>query len=109
MQTASHPRKDFTPRERQRIVSACQRSDLTQREYARQAGIGCSTLRKWLREVAGPPVSEKAGFIEVPNLLPSSPAPALYRLHLPNERLLEIASGFQPEEVAALLSLLTTP
>jgi hypothetical protein len=109
MQTSSHPRKGFTPAQRQKILNAYRRGEVTQREYARQAGIGFSTLRKWLHQVAVPPADEKAGFIEVPNLLASSPSPAPYRLHLPNQVLLEIAPGFQTGEVAALLGLLTTP
>lgn len=109
MQTASFPPKGFTPAQRQRIVSAYQRSELTQREYARQASIGCSTLRKWLQQAAVSPAVEKAGFIEVPNLLSATSAPAPYRLHLPNQVLLEIGPGFQTGEVAALLGLLITP
>jgi hypothetical protein len=109
MQTASPPRKDFTPAQRQKIVSAYRRGKLTQREFARQAGIGFSTLRKWLHQAAVPSPSREACFVEVPNLISSSPPPAPYRLHLPNQVLLEIGPGFQTGEVAALLGLLITP
>lgn len=82
MQTASPLRKDFTPAQRQKIVTAYRRGTLTQKESAHQAGIGCSTLRKWLHQAAAPQPSREADFVEVPNLLPATSAPAPYRLHL---------------------------
>ena len=78
---------------------------MTQREFARQAGISLSTLHLWLKnasEEPGPP----RGFVAVPNLLAAPPAAAAYRLQWPGGLALEVRSGFAAEELAALLQLL---
>jgi hypothetical protein len=50
--------------------------------------------------------SGAAGFIEVPNLLAhQAPVPA-YRLRFANGVSVEVASGFEPEEVRALAQLI---
>lgn len=105
MPTSSTVRKRLTPAQRNRILAAYQRSRLPQREFATQAGIGLSTLQLWLRKAVAPPAGATA-FVQVPNLLAQAPAAAVYRLHLAGGVILEIGSGFQSEEVAALLQLL---
>ena len=98
-------RKRPTQAQREAIVSAYQRSQLTQREFANQAEISVSALQLWLRKAARLSTQTPA-FVEVPNLLAQAPGPAVYRLRLPGAIDLEIGSGFRPEELAALLQLL---
>jgi hypothetical protein len=105
MQTSPAHRKRLTAAQREEILKAYQRSKLTQRAFAAQAGIGLSTLRLWLRKSATAR-AESGGFVELPNLLSQPPAGAVYRLHLKNGMVVEIGTGFQCEEVAALLQLL---
>jgi transcriptional regulator with XRE-family HTH domain len=99
-------RKRSTQAQREAIVSAYQRSQLTQREFANQAGISVSALQLWLRKAAARPSTQTPAFVEVPNLLAQAPGPAVYRLHLPGAIDLEIGSGFRSDELAALLQLL---
>jgi hypothetical protein len=107
MQTPSPVRKRLTPAQREEILRACRRSGLSQRDFAAQAGIGVSTLGFWLRKAAAPsPGVPPASFIQVPNLLAPSALASAYRLHLAGGVILEIASGFGPEELASLLQLL---
>ena len=105
MQNSLPVRKHSTPTQREKILQAYQRSQLTQKEFAREAGIGVSTLAAWLRKAA---VKGKdcPSFVAVPNLLPApSPGPA-YRLQWPGGLSLEVRSGFSTGELAALLQLL---
>jgi len=105
MQTSSTVRKRLTPAQRDKILSTYRRSRLAQREFASQAGIGLSTLQLWLRKAAAPPAGPTA-FVQVPNLLAQAPAAAAYRLHLAGGMILEIGSGFEAEQLSALLQLL---
>jgi transposase-like protein len=106
MQTSSAVRKRLTPAQRDKILAAYRQSRLSQRDFALQAGIGLSTLQLWLRKAAARPSGGTTAFVQVPNLLAQPPAAATYRLHLAGGVILEIASGFQAEELAALLQLL---
>jgi hypothetical protein len=105
MQDLLRVRKHSTPEEREKILQSYRESSLTQKEFAVQAGIGVSTLLAWLRQSEG----EKArgtGFVAVPNLLATLPAPAGYRLQWPGGLSLEVRPGFAAAELAALLQLL---
>jgi transcriptional regulator with XRE-family HTH domain len=99
-------RKRPTQAQREAIVIAYRRSQLTQREFASEAGISVSALQLWLRTAAARPCTETTAFVQVPNLLAQAPGPAVYRLHLPGAIDLEVGSGFRPEELASLLQLL---
>jgi transcriptional regulator with XRE-family HTH domain len=99
-------RKRPTQAQREAIVIAYRRSQLTQREFASEAGISVSALQLWLRRAAARPCTETTAFVQVPNLLAQAPGPAVYRLHLPGAIDLEVGSGFRPEELASLLQLL---
>jgi hypothetical protein len=106
MPTSPTVRKRLTPAQRARILSTYRRSQLSQREFATQAGIGLSTLQLWLRkDVARSPAGAGA-FVEVPNLLEQGPGAAGYRVHLAGGIDVEIGSGFRPEELSSLLQLL---
>ena len=99
-------RKRPTQAQREAIVIAYRRSQLTQREFAREAGISVSALQLWLRKVPPTACTETTSFVQIPNLLAQAPSPAAYRLHLPGAIDLEVGSGFRPEELASLLQLL---
>jgi transposase-like protein len=116
MPTTPTVRKRPTQAQRETILRAYRRSQLTQREFASQAGISVSALQLWLRKAAASPCTHTTAFVQVPNLLaqaPASsvllaqaPAPSVYRLHLPGAIDLEVGSGFRPEELTSLLQLL---
>jgi len=100
-------RKHRTQAQRERILNDYQGTQLSQREFASQAGIGVSTLQCWLRKSAASPSSAaSAGFVEVPNPLTQVPGVAAYRLRLAGGIDLEIASGFRPTELLSLLRAL---
>ena len=92
------------------LLSDYERSGLTQREYALQAGMGYSTLTLRLRQArqlasASSPPSQ-VSFIPVKApVLPLAPAD-LYELRWPGGFSLHLGRGFDPEEVRQLLSLL---
>ena len=106
MPTTPTVRKRPTQAQREAILTAYRRSQLTQREFARQAGISVSALQLWLRKAAARPCTHPTAFVQVPNLLAQAPDPAVYRLRLPGAIDLEVSSGFRPEELASLLQVL---
>ena len=99
-------RKRRTPAQREKILTAYQRSQLTQREFASQAGISVSALGFWLRKATAQRTTPATAFVRVPNVLAQTSGPAVYRLHLGEGIDLEIGSGFRTEELASLLQLL---
>ena len=106
MSTTPTVRKRPTQAQREKILTAYRRSQLTQREFASQAGISVSALQSWLRKAAARPSTQATAFVQVPNLLAPASGPAVYRLHLGDGIDLEVRSGFRTEELASLLQLL---
>lgn len=106
MSTPPTVRKRPTQEQRETILRAYRRSQLSQREFAAQAGIGVSTLQLWLRKSATRSSGAETAFVQVPNLLGQAASPALYRLRLPGGIDLEMGSGFRTEELASLLQVL---
>jgi hypothetical protein len=106
MPTTATVRQRRTPAQRKKILTAYRRSQLTQREFARQAGISVSGLQFWLRKAAAKCTTPATAFVRVPNLLAQTSGPAVYRLHLGEGIDLEIGAGFRTEELASLLQLL---
>jgi len=106
MQRSTTIRTRLSAAQRERVLQAYHRSGLSQRDFARQARIGLSTLQLWLRKAAAAPPESGGSFIEVSNLLARAGSRAPYRLHLPGEVSLEIGQGFEPQELASLLGLL---
>ena len=100
-----HPKR-LTQAQRDQLLQDYHRSGLTQRKYAAQAGLGLSTLQRWLHKATNRPTASARKFIEVPNFLRLPPASSIYRLHLAGGMQLEIGSGFRPEELTALLRTL---
>ena len=68
MQRPTRIPRRHTAAQRLEILSAYPRSQLTQKEFAAQAGIGKSTLTAWLRKAAPAEFSKAAAFVPVPNL-----------------------------------------
>jgi hypothetical protein len=98
-------RKRLTQAQRDRILQDYRRSELPQREFAAQAGIGLSTLQFWLRN-ASRASAPRPRFIQVPNPLSSAAVGSTYRVHLAGGMQLEVGSGFRPEELTTLLRVL---
>lgn len=105
MQRPTRGRRRFNPAQRDKILAAFRRSQLTQKEFAAQAGIGHSTLTQWLRKSGLQPRPGGAGFVPVPNLLPAGGAVGAYRLQFPRGVIVEVGCGFASEELGALLQL----
>jgi len=106
MQNSRLVRKHRTPAQREEILRDYGRSQLTQKEFACQAGLSVSTLQAWLRMAPDRPALTGSAFVAVPNLLPAAPAAPAYRLQWPGGLSLEVRGGFVSEELAALLQLL---
>ena len=96
-------RQNFTPAQREQLIQDYRQGQLSQKEFAAQAGIGVTTLQSWLRKAAGAQRTPRPKFLPVPNLLGAAPTRAAYRLHLANGLQLEVSSGFRPEELTTLL------
>lgn len=105
MQRLTRVQRHHTAAQRQEILTAYQRSQLTQKEFAAQAGIGCSTLTSWLRKAAPAKPSGAAAFVPVPNLFSAAAVAPAYRLQFPRGLVVEVASGFPSAELGALLQL----
>jgi len=86
-------------------LAAYQRSQLTQKEFAAQVGIGYSTLTFWLRKAATAKKSGQAALVPVPNLFSRAAAAPAYRLQFPRGLVVEVAPGFESAELDALLQL----
>jgi transposase-like protein len=103
----SHARHHHNDIERARILAAYHRSDLTQREFAAQAGIGYSTLTKWLQQAQAdapsPSPSTSPTFVSVPNLFGGTTPSVSYRVRFPNGLMVELSTGFDAAELGALL------
>jgi hypothetical protein len=109
MQNSFPGRKRIAPMERRGIIESYLGSELPQKEFAAKAGIGVSTLQYWLRKSPHKLKPAEPEFVEVP-LPPMVPsARPGYRLHFSKGHLLEIPTGFRPEEVQQLWQILQTP
>jgi transposase-like protein len=105
MQRIRDARRRHTPAQKDKILAAYQRSTVSQKEFAAQAGIGLSTLTLWLRQ-ASVRKADRAAFVPVPNLFSAPTAAPAYRLQWPQGLSVEVAAGFRPEELGALLQLI---
>jgi transposase-like protein len=102
---ARSARQHLTPAQRAQIIQDYHWAQLSQKEFAAQAGISVTTLQSWLRKAASANPAPRAKFLPVPNLLPAAAARSTYRLHLTGGMQLEVGSGFRPEELTTLLRI----
>ena len=100
MQRTPVIRKHVTAARREEIVAGYRRTQLTQREFARQSGIGLSTLQRWAQKAANPPA-----FVPVANLLAQNTAPAFCRWVLPGGLIVEVPGGFDSAQLRQLLEV----
>jgi hypothetical protein len=105
MKNASSSGWHRTAIQRAQILTDYRCSGLTQKAFAAQAGIGHSTLTLWLRKATAGESAVSPTFIPVPNLLPTPRATATYRLQFPRGLAVEVAPGFDAEELSALLEM----
>ena len=106
MENRSRVRRHKTPAEKAQILSTYARSTLSQREVAAQCGISLSTLQRWMHQGQVGKTTPRAGLVEVPNLFAAGRAASPYRLHFPRGLVLEVAPGFQPEQLRSLAQLI---
>jgi transposase-like protein len=106
MKIKSCSRQYLSAAEKAELVAAYERSGLSQRDFASRMGIAVSNLGRWVRnsQEAGPGEG-RAALVEVPNLLASGPGSRAYRLHFSKGLMLEVAGGFEPDEVRVLAQL----
>jgi transposase-like protein len=105
MENLLDKRPHRTPEQRAQILADYRQSGLTQKVFAAQAGIGCSTLSSWLRKAKGSQDTQPAAFIPVPNLLPAGGRATPYRIEFPRGLAVVVAAGFQSQELSALLQV----
>ena len=105
MQQPTRVQRRHTREQRDKIVAAYERSQLTQKAFAAQAGIGYSTLTLWLRKRSTAKRSDGSAFVAVPNLFSTAAATPGYRLQFPRGMIVEVAPGFRSEELGALLQV----
>ena len=106
MRSSSRVRPHNTPARRTEILAAYGQTALSSHQFARQHGIAPSTLFRWLRLSAAPTERDPGALVEVPNLLGRQPPAPAYCLRFGNGVSVELAPGFQPEEVRTLAQLL---
>ncbi len=107
MKLTSRSRQYRTAAEKAELVAAYRRSGLSQRDFAQQHDIAPSNISRWMRQhVSLAPSPRSTALIEVPNLLASRPGVGAYRVHFAQGLELELARGFDVEEVRALVQLL---
>jgi transposase-like protein len=106
MQNSRPVRKHRSAAQRQSILQDYRQSQMTQKEFAVQAGVSVSTLQAWLRKGPRRPDVGGSVFMAVPNLLSAAPTAPAYRLQWPGGLNLEVRSGFSSQELGALLQLL---
>jgi transposase-like protein len=105
MKQSTRVRRRWSVAQKDRLLAACRRSQLSQRDFAAQAQVGLSTLTRWLRTEARNKDSGPSELVAVPNLFSATAGVAAYRLQLPRGVIVEVAPGFQTEELGALLRL----
>jgi transposase-like protein len=101
-------RRCFGPGEREELLAAYGRSGQTQREFASQHGLSLSSLVHWLGKYGRtPPAAVRPPFIALPAALPAvSSVPRAYAIQFPGGHRLEVARGFEREELAQLCQVL---
>ena len=101
-----------TPEQIAELLARYHESSATQAEFAKQNGIGRSSLNRWLRRTGEErlpmPALPPTTFVEA-RLASAAAAPGLarvYRLDLPGGISLRLEGGFDPAELEQLLRAL---
>lgn len=104
-------RRRFRPEEREQLLEAYRRSGLTQREFAALHGVSASSLVLWSRKYGRKSVPKaRPSFIALPAAFPDVALPArTYAIEFQGGRRLEIARGFERQEVEHLCQILRQP
>ncbi len=103
MKRKNQPR--FSTNQKAEILALYEQSGLTQEQFTQQQGLGLSTLQRWLTELHNSRPKKLPGFVEVPNLLQGSASGRPYQLRFGSGVQLELARGFDLEEVGLLCEL----
>ena len=109
MQIRSLRRPHKSAADRTEILTAFEASGLSSRDFARQHGICVSTLYRWRRLSPGAEGTNRACLLELPRGVGTPRTQPAYRLLLPSGVTLEVAPGFDPDELRTLTELLRTP
>jgi hypothetical protein len=105
MESKPTRRRRFTSTEREQLLSAYRRSGQTQRQFAQDHGLSLSCLVVWLRKFGRRPVPPP--LLPLPGGLPSRRTwPAAYQIVFPGGHRLEVARGFEREELDHLCQIL---
>lgn len=104
-------RRRFSPEEREQLLAAYRQSGLTQREFAAQYGVSASSLVLWSRKDRRNSVpAARPSFIALPTGLPAMTSTSrTYAIEFRGGRRLEIARGFERQEVEHLCQILSQP
>ena len=105
MQGPTRGRPHQTPVRRAEILEAYRQTALSSHQFAREHRIAASTLFRWLRQAGAATQSGAAALVEVPNLLGRQPPAPAYCLRFANGVSVELAPGFQPDELRALAAI----
>ncbi len=99
-------RRRFSPEERKQLLAAYRHSGQTQREFASHHGLSLSCLVLWLRKYGRKPPATPIPppFLPLPGGLPA--LASTYRIQFSGGHRLEVARGFDREELEALCQLL---
>lgn len=110
MQSRSPRRPRRSAAERNEILATLDASGLNARDFARQHGLCVSTLYRWRRlSSIRKDNPERACLIELPGALDTRRSLSAYRLLFPDGVTLEVAPGFNSDELRTLTELLRTP
>jgi transposase-like protein len=103
MKIKSCSRQYLTDAEKAELVAAYEGSGLSQRDFASRQGIAASNIQRWVhKSQRADQAGGHAALVEVPNLLARDTGSGTYRLHFSKGLMLEVASGFEPDEVRVL-------
>lgn len=109
MQSRSPRRPQKSAAERNAILATFDASGLSSRDFARQHGICVSTLYRWRRLASGGEGTNRACLLELPRGVGTPRTQPTYRRLFPSGGSLEVAPGFDPDDLRTLSELLRTP
>jgi hypothetical protein len=106
MRKKSRVRCHKTAAERAEVLAAYQKRTVSPVRFAAEHGLAVSTLYGWLRREQLAPRRPREALIEIPNLWGRRCAAPTYRLLFPRGMVLELPSGFAPDELRSLAQLI---